>query len=436
MQWSYSCHLLSTTNSNNFTMSQMDRREFMQVMGITSALGISGCARPVKKTVKSAESERALRSWAKEAYNRPLQGQFRVIHLTDTHAQLKPIHFREPNVNLGIGAAFNRPPHLVGNAFLNYYGIRPNTNLSYAYTYRDFDNAAKLYGKMGGYSYLATVMRQLREAAGGDNNTITLDGGDTWQGSATALWTRGQSMVEASNLLGIDFCTGHWEFTYHESEVLRNLRMSQSTFIAQNVRVKEDALMFDNYTDMVEANDGLGLYDEDTAHAFKPYAMKEVNGFPVAVIGQAFPRTANANPPANFPDWSFGLRLEDLQQLVNEIRQTEKPVAVILLSHNGMDVDIKLAGEITGIDAIFGGHTHDAMPEPVIVDNASGKTFVTNAGSNGKYLGVMDFEVKNGQLTRINYNMLPIFFPTIFNRMLICKAILIIYISVLTVHRS
>ena len=388
-------------------LNQMNRREFMEVIGITAVA--FGASQHASAVTRSPQSEAALNDWAEREYNRPLNGQFRVIHLTDTHAQLKPIYYREPNVNLGIGDAYNRMPHLVGDELMKQFAIRHNTNLSYAYTYKNFDQAAQLYGKVGGYSHIATVMKQLREAAGGSANTITLDGGDTWHGSAEALWTRGMCMVEASNLLGIDFFTGHWEFTYHESEVLKNLGQNKSTFLAQNVRVKEEALMSDDYYDLVDSNDGLGLYDEETGHAFEPYQIKEVNGYRVAIIGQAFPRTANANPAANFPNWSFGLRLDDLQALVQQIRDEENPVAVILLSHNGMDVDIKLASQISGIDAIFGGHTHDAMPAPMIVENASGKTFVVNSGSNGKYLGVMDFEVSNGQLSQIHFNMLPIF---------------------------
>ncbi len=256
---------------------------------------------------------------------------------------------------------------------------------------------------------MRTLLESLRASAGGRENTLTLDGGDLWQGSGTALWTRGVDMVEASNILGLDVMVGHWEFTYREDEVLSNVALFKGDFIGQNVRVKEDALFGDEYATMVEKYDGRGLYDEDSGHAFRPYVIKNVGGARICVVGQAFPRTANANPQEFFPDWSFGLREDDMISLVKGIREDENPDAIVLLSHNGMDVDIKMAERVPGLNAVFGGHTHDGIPRPVEVKNVEGHTcLVTNAGSNSKFVGVMDFDISAGKINSMNYRMLPI----------------------------
>ena len=263
---------------------------------------------------------------------------------------------------------------------------------------------------MGGFAHIKTLLNQLREQAGGQENTLTVDGGDLWQGSGTSLWTRGVDMVEASNILGVDVMVGHWEFTYPEAELLSNVALFKGDFIGQNVRVTEEALFDDGYAEMVEKYDGNGLYDEDSGHAFQPYVIKQVAGKRIAVIGQAFPRTANANPPEFFPDWSFGLREDDMRDLVKKIRAEDKPDAVVLVSHNGMDVDIKMAEQVPGMDAVFGGHTHDGIPQPVKVQDSEGGTcLVTNAGSNGKYIGVMDFAFADGKVKDTHYKMLPVF---------------------------
>jgi sulfur-oxidizing protein SoxB len=210
-------------------------------------------------------------------------------------------------------------------------------------------------------------------------------------------------------MLGVDVMVGHWEFTYKEEETLKNIGFFKGDFLGQNVRIMEDALMGDDYFTMTEKFDGNGLYSEDDALPFKPYVIKNVGGHRIAVIGQAFPRTSNANPQKYFfPDWSFGLREDEMQELVTDIRENEKPDAVIVLSHNGMDVDIKMASRVVGIDAFFGGHTHDGMPKPVEVKNAGGVTVVTNAGCSGKYIGVMDLNIVDHKVTGYEYKMLPI----------------------------
>ena len=387
-------------------MSHLDRRELLKLMGFgATVVAIPGLISCTTKESKIAASTLTI---PKDFYSLPMQGKARILHITDVHGQLNPVYFREPNVNLGVGAAYGRPPHVVGNKLLTYMNMKPGTAESYAYTYLDFESSAKQLGKTGGYAHIKTLLNQLREQAGGKDKTITIDGGDLWQGSGTSLWTRGVDMVEASNILGLDVMVGHWEFTYKEEEVLSNVALFKGDFIGQNVRVKEDSLFDENYEKMVERYDGSGLFDEDSGHAFQPYVIKEVNGIRVCIIGQAFPRTANANPQEFFPDWSFGLREADMIELVEQIQEDESPDAIVLLSHNGMDVDIKMAENIPGLNAVFGGHTHDGMPKPVKVKNVSGNNcLVTNAGSNGKYVGVMDFDMVDGQV-EMDYTMLPI----------------------------
>ena len=394
-------------------MPTIDRRTFLKLMGLSATAGgaglLSACDNKSTPVTAPVAPVTASAKISDDFYDLPMSGNVRVLHTTDFHGQLQPVYFREPNVNLGVGDAFGRPPHLVGKKLLDAMSLKPDTPESYAYTYLDFENAAAKYGKMGGFPQMKTLLDRLRKQAGGRQNTVTLDGGDLWQGSGTSLWTRGVDMVEASNILGIDVMVGHWEFTYKEEEVLSNVSLFKGDFIGQNVRVKEDSLMDEGYSTMVEKFDGRGLYDEDAGLAFQPYVIKEINGAKICIVGQAFPRTANANPPEFFPDWSFGLREDDMIELVQAIREEEQPDAVVLLSHNGMDVDIKMAERVPGLNAVFGGHTHDGVPEPIKVKNVEGnECWVTNAGSNGKFVGVMDFDIADGKVKGMSYNMMPI----------------------------
>ncbi|WP_428633550.1 thiosulfohydrolase SoxB [Sedimenticola sp.] len=367
----------------------ISRREFLHLMGM------AGAASLLPGSLYATGKRPA------DLYEIPRFGNVCLMHMTDCHAQLNPIYFREPNVNLGVGAALGQAPHLVGNALLKHFGIAPGSEAAHAFSYLDYDSAARTYGKVGGFAHLATLVKRLR-AERGEGNSLLLDGGDTWQGSGTAYWTRGKDMVEACNRLGVDIMTGHWEFTYRDSEVVENIGAFQGEFVAQNVKVTEEALFDYKFSDF----DG---FNEDTGLAFKPYTMRTLNGVRVAVIGQAFPYTPIANPSRFIPDWTFGIQDERMQALVDKVRADEKPQLVVVLSHNGMDVDLKMASQVTGIDVIFGGHTHDGMPAPTVVENASGKTLVTNAGSNGKFLGVMDLDVRNGKLQGYRYRLLPVF---------------------------
>jgi sulfur-oxidizing protein SoxB len=363
----------------------LDRREFLRLLAIAGvASGPVGCA------IRGRSDEFDL--YAVKPF-----GEARLLHFTDCHAQLLPVYFREPSVNLGFGDALNRPPHLVGDALLEYAGIKPGTEFAHAVTHLDFSDTARRYGKVGGFAHLRTLVNRLREESG-PGNSLLLDGGDTWQGSGTAYWTRGRDMVDACNLLGVDVMTGHWEFTYQDSEVMRNIGEFAGEFVAQNVRLTDDA-----------AFDGAVAFDEDTGHVFPPYTLRNVGGRTIAIIGQAFPYTPIANPSRFMPDWTFGIRAAELQGLVDRIRDQDRPDAVVLLSHNGMDVDVKLANVVSGIDAILGGHTHDGVPVPLIVKNSSGKTIVTNAGSNGKFLGVLDLEFGASGVADFHYRLLPVF---------------------------
>jgi sulfur-oxidizing protein SoxB len=324
-------------------------------------------------------------------------GNARVLHMTDTHAQLLPVHFREPSVNLGVGSRAGQPPHLVGEAFLKYFDAASNSRAAHAFTYLDFADAAQRYGKLGGFAHLKTLIDRLRAEAGA-SNSILIDGGDLWQGSGLANATNGEDMVEASNLLGIEAMTGHFEFTYGEERLRENLKRFKGEFLAQNVFLTEDAAFNDK-----------PAFDAASGRVFKPATIKEIGGKRIAIVGQAFPYVPVAHPKRFTPDWTFGIRDAEMQKVIDGLRQKDRADAVILLSHNGMDVDLKLASRVTGIDVILGGHTHDAVPRPVTVTNAGGKTLVTNAGSNGKFLGVLDLELDKGRVKDVRYRLLPVY---------------------------
>ena len=324
-------------------------------------------------------------------------GNARILHMTDTHAQLLPVYFREPGVNLGIGAMRGQPPHLVGHAFLDRFGIKPGSADAYAFTCLDFEKSAAHFGRLGGFAHLKTLIDRLRGEAG-PNNSLLLDGGDLWQGSGLANVMHGADMVDAANLLGIDAMTGHWEFTYGEKKLRDNLSRFKGEFLAQNVFLTEEAAFND-----------APAFDAASKRVFKPATIKEIGGHRIAVIGQAFPYVPVAHPRRFTPDWTFGIHEVELQKLVRSLRDADRVDAVVLLSHNGMDVDLKLASRVSGIDVILGGHTHDAVPQPVPVGNAGGTTLVTNAGSNGKFLGVLDLDLAKGKVRDIRYRLLPVF---------------------------
>ncbi|WP_108062498.1 thiosulfohydrolase SoxB [Poseidonibacter lekithochrous] len=368
-------------------MSKLSRREFVYMMAVLGAAPVF--ANSHTRMTNSGKLE--------DYYKLKNFGNARFLHMTDSHAQLMPVYFREPSVNLGFHGNYGKPPHIVGEKLLDYYGIKGDKRLEYAYSCVNFEKHAKAMGRVGGFAQIKTVVDYLRNNFGKDK-TLLLDGGDTWQGSATALYTRGKDMVGAMNKLGVDIAVGHWEFTYKAEEILANVKELDAEFLAQNVFVKEDALM-----------EGAEAFDEDSGLAFKPYTIKKMGNARVAVIGQAFPYTTIANPQRFIPDWTFGIKEEEMQELVDTIKEEEKPDAIIVLSHNGYDVDKKMAEVVAGIDFFMGGHTHDGVPEAYPVKNAGGTTYVCNAGSNGKFLNVLDLDIQNGKIKDFKFTLLPIF---------------------------
>ena len=308
------------------------------------------------------------------------RGKLTLLHLTDIHAQLKPVYFRPPSENFGVGAFEGIPPHLVGENFLKHFGLERGSALAYAHTMVDYVAMARSYGKLGGLDRTATLINAIR-ADRGDDNVILLDGGDTWQGSYTALKTDAQDMVDCMKLLRPDAMVGHWEFTLGTDRVMELINQLDYPFLASNI-VDTD-------------------WEEPV---FESTRMVERGGSMVAIIGQAMPYTPIANPRWMFPEWSFGLRVEALQENVNAARDAGAEV-VVLLSHNGFDVDQKLATVIDGVDVILTGHTHDAVPEALNINN----TLVLSSGSHGKYLGRIDLDVKNGRVVDYSSSLIPVF---------------------------
>ncbi len=353
----------------------LSRRDFLQMLAAAQLAGM-GLDRWAQADTATAQGG---------LYDAPRFGNVSFLHMTDCHAQLLPMLYREPSVNLGIGAMRGLWPHRVGHAALAAAGVQPGSAQAHALSSIDFEQAARRYGRAGGFAHLSTLVKQLKASRPG---ALLLDGGDTWQGSATALWTQGQDMVEAAQALSVDVMTGHWEFTYgieRVKAVVAGDFAGKIDFVAQNVKTSD--------------------FDDPV---FPSHVMREMAGVPVAVIGQAFPYTPIAHPRHLVEGVGFGVREQDMQETVDAARASGARV-VVLLSHNGMDVDLKMASRVRGIDAIFGGHTHDAVPLAVPVKNGGGVTLVTNAGSNGKFIGVMDFDVKGGRVRDYRYRLLPVF---------------------------
>ncbi len=360
----------------------MNRRRFLRALAVAAGAGI------LPRVGIGADDD---------LYDVGRFGNVRVLHFTDTHAQLKPVHYREPSTNIGVGAMRGRPPHLVGRALLEHFGIAQGSRATYAFTFLDYQEAAHRYGRMGGFAHLKTLIDRLRASAGA-GPTLLLDGGDCWQGSGLAQASAGADMVEAANMLGVDAMTGHWEFTVGEKILRRNIERFKGEFLAQNVFLTQDAAFND-----------APAFDPASGRVFKPATVKEVGGRRIGIIGQAFPYVPVAHPKRFVPDWTFGLREPELQKLVSRLREVDGVDAVLLLSHNGMDADLKLASRVSGIDAILGGHTHDAVPHPTIVTNPGGKTLVTNAGSSGKFLAVLDLDIGSKHIKDVRYILLPVF---------------------------
>ncbi|NOD35579.1 MULTISPECIES: thiosulfohydrolase SoxB [unclassified Ruegeria] len=352
----------------------ISRRDFLQVSMAASALyGASGFGNWAKVAAQQSLTQDQLLEF--ETF-----GNISLIHVTDIHAQLKPIYFREPEINLGIGDARGQMPHVTGAAFRKAYGIEDGSPSAYALTYNDFSALARTYGRVGGLDRVSTVINAIRADR---PDALLLDGGDTWHGSYTCYQTAGQDMVNVMNALKPDAMTFHWEFTLGSDRVNEIVEGLPFAALGQNI--------FDAEWD-------------EPAELFQPYKFFDRGGAKVAVIGQAFPYMPIANPGWMFPEYSFGIRDENMQAMVDEVRDAGADV-VVVLSHNGFDVDKKMAGRVQGIDVILSGHTHDALPEPVLV----GKTHIIASGSNGKFVSRVDLDVRDGQMMGLKHKLIPIF---------------------------
>ncbi len=351
----------------------ISRRDFLQMSAVSAAAaaGLTGGLTRVAAQQKITQDQ-LLKFDSK--------GQVTLLHLTDVHGQLKPVYFRPPSENFGVGAFEGIPPHLVGETFLKHFGLNKGSSLAYAHTMVDYINMARTYGRLGGLDRTATLVKAIR-ADRGDNKVLMLDGGDTWQGSYTSLKTNGQDMVDCMKLLKPDAMVGHWEFTFGEKRVLEIIEEMGYAFLASNI-VDND-------------------FEEPVFEAMK---MFDKGGVKVAVIGQAMPYTPIANPRWMFPKWSFGIRPEKIQENVDKARAAGAAV-VVLLSHNGFDVDQKVARTVKGIDVILSAHTHDAIPRAITI----GKTILLSSGSHGKYLGRIDLKVEGGKVVDFSSNLIPVF---------------------------
>ena len=352
----------------------ISRRDFLQVsMAASAMVGASGFGNWARLAAQQALTQDQLLEF-------DTFGNVSLIHVTDIHAQLKPIYFREPEINIGVGGNKGAVPHVTGADFRKLYGIEENSPSAYALTYNDFSALGKAYGKVGGLDRVATVINSIRAAR---PDALLLDGGDTWHGSYTCYHTQGQDMVNVMNALKPDAMTFHWEFTLGSD------------------RVREVV------ADLPFAALGANIFDaewDEPAEDFAPYKFFERGGVKIAVIGQAFPYMPIANPGWMFPEYSFGIRTERMQEVVDEVRGMGAEL-VVLLSHNGFDVDKKMASLVSGIDVVLSGHTHDALPEPVLV----GETIIIASGSNGKFVSRVDLDVRDGRMMGFRHKLIPIF---------------------------
>jgi len=355
---------------------EVTRRDFVKLLAVAGGIGLAD----PRRALAAMTPERLLDF---EAY-----GNVTLLHMTDSHATLLPVHFREPDTLLGIGAELGKPPFLTGQAFLDHYGVKRGSAAAYAMAHLDFAELAKRYGRMGGYAHIATLVKQVRAERPG--RTLLLDGGDTLQGSATSLWTNAEDMVQTINQLGVEVLAPHWEFTFGIGRVKeifgdKDKRGSfKGEFIAQNVM------------DVSWGPPGEPV--------FKPYVVRELGGARIGILGQAFPYTPISHPQRFMPDLSFGIRDEQAQKWVDELRKTQKVDAVVLLSHNGVAVDLKMASRVHGIDVILGGHTHDGIPQPIKV----GQTLVINSGCHGKFLSRLDLDVQKGRVAGFRFKLIPV----------------------------
>ncbi len=361
---------------------EINRRDFIQIATAMGLLGFVGA-----NTLLAGEStkEKLKNMTFKDIMDIEPKGKATILHICDMHAHIKPLYWREPSTLISAPNLVGTPGFICGESFEKFYNIESGTLDQYFDTYVDFETLAKKFGKMGGISHMKTMVDHVKKERG-DKNVLLLDSGDTWQGTAVALKTRGEAIVDAQNYLGVDVMVGHWEFTYGKERVLELIKMFKGDFISQNV--VDDDPFSDDFEELV----------------FPPYTIKEIGGAKIGIIGQSFPFTSTANPKKFTQGWSFGLRHESLQKYINELRKEKKVDAVIVLSHDGFSVDQELAKKVKGIDFILSGHTHDPSPKPIIVND----TVILIAGSHGKFISRLDLEIKGKKVVDYSFKLMPV----------------------------
>lgn len=356
----------------------LSRRDFFQIAAALG-LGLPAAASAASSTKRADEVT------LKDIYGFNAKGNVTLLHICDMHAHIKPLYWREPSTLISAPNLTGTPGFLCGESFLNYYGMKGKTLDAYFDTYMNFDALAGKFGKMGGISHMKTLINHIKKERGADN-VLLLDSGDTWQGTGVALKTQGEAIVKAQNYLGVDVMVGHWEFTYGKERVKQLIEMLNAKFISQNI-IGDDSFA-DDFEELI----------------FEPYTVMERGGAKIGIIGQSFPFTSTANPKEFTQGWSFGLRLDTLQQYVDKLRKEEKVDCVVVLSHDGFSVDQEVARQVKGIDFILSGHTHDPSPRPTVING----TVIVIAGSHGKYVGRLDIDIQNHKVKGYEYKLIPV----------------------------
>lgn len=361
---------------------EIDRRDFLQ---IAAALGILGATGGTNLFAGEAAKERIKKLSFSDVVNFEAKGKATLLHICDLHAHIKPLYWREPSTLISAKNLVGTPGFICGEAFQKHYGIQPGSLDAYFDTHNDFTELAKKFGKMGGIAHMKPIIDHVKKERGKEN-VLLLDSGDTWQGTAVALKTNGEAIVDAQNYLGVDVMVGHWEFTYGKERVHELIGMLNADFISQNV-IDNDPFS-DEFEELI----------------FPPYTIKEIGGAKIGIIGQSFPFTSTANPKKFTEGWSFALRHESLQEYVDMLRKEKNVDAIVVLSHDGFSVDQELAKKVNGIDFILSGHTHDPSPEPIVVNG----TKICISGSHGKYVGRLDLDIKDKKVVDFNFKLIPV----------------------------
>ncbi|SFV52133.1 5'-nucleotidase [hydrothermal vent metagenome] len=361
----------------------ISRRDFLNMAGALGLFGLSsgtlfaGDSKEVKAKLKELTFSDVMKFEAK--------GKATILHICDLHAHIKPLYWREPSTLISAKNLVGTPGFICGDSFEKYYGIKAGSLDQYFDTYNNFATLAEKFGKMGGISHMKPIIDHVKKERGKEN-VLLLDSGDTWQGTAVALKTDGEAIVDAQNYLGVDVMVGHWEFTYGKERVMELIKKLDGEFISQNV-IDNDPFS-DEFEELI----------------FPPYTIKEIGGAKIGIIGQSFPFTSTANPKRFTEGWSFALRHESLQEFVNELRNKKKVDAIVVLSHDGFSVDQELAKKVKGVDFILSGHTHDPSPEPIVVND----TVILISGSHGKYVGRLDLDIKDKKVAGYNFKLIPV----------------------------